>query len=191
MSIRRKEQAGFSGAPRFRRFSTTTNMDTFFVFVSSKKKKRRSKNFRVTTPKSGTTCICWTKGWLQQIFAQETLSASWRSFAIFGVDVNWIPSPSKQFLECLDINDVSGGWLWKSSLYILQYHNGWGIIPKEFINMSISILFSIHVKSYLSSFGIFPTELVLNIELHILFQKTKWSIAKGKMSDKFAQCKCL
>ena len=105
------------------------------------KKKRRSKNFRVTTPKSGTTCICWNKGWLQQIFAQETLSASWRSFAIFGVDVNWIPSPSKQFLECLDINDVSGGWLWKSSLYILQYHNGWGIIPKEFINMSISILF--------------------------------------------------
>ena len=113
----------------------------FLCLCFIQKKKRRSKNFRVTTPKSGTTCICWTKGWLQQIFAQETLSASWRSFAIFGVDVNWIPSPSKQFLECLDINDVSGGWLWKSSLYILQYHNGWGIIPKEFINMSISILF--------------------------------------------------
>ena len=113
----------------------------YFLCLCFIQKKRRSKNFRATTPKSGTTCICWTKGWLQQIFAQETLSASWRSFAIFGVDVNWIPLPSKQFLECLDINDVSGGWLWKSSLYILQYHNGWGIIPKEFINMSISILF--------------------------------------------------
>merc|ERR1712218_709006 len=115
LSIRRREQAGFSGAPRF----------------------------RVTTPKSGTTCICWTKGWLQQIFAQETLSASWR----------------RMTLEIFSLHLTIPQWLGHHSKRIYKYVDIYS--------------FSIHVKSYLSSFGIFPTGLVLNINLHILFQKTK------------------